>query len=164
MRRFMVGLLLFLQVSLLSGCRFSVNMGDEERSAKPTIDLIYGEPSEHRAAEAAALAVLRDMDDDRFDKVWSEASPKMHDSTNGRVFKSVVGGLRKSAGTPGVRKLARSGFTEKMPDAPPGRYAVVIYETEFDGNSYEERAVLVRDNRRRWRLAGYAFDPRSSGG
>ena len=70
------------------------------------------------------------------------------------MWDSGIGAIRFSLGNIQGRELKGIGFTNIVPDAPPGDYAFVVYNSTFSTTTVEEKTELKRDNSS-WKVAGY---------
>lgn len=60
----------------------------------------------------------------------------------------------------GARKLLNAVFRRQLPNAPPGEYVVLQYETRVQGNrTVVETVTPMRDPDGRWRVSGYYVRP-----
>lgn len=58
----------------------------------------------------------------------------------------------------GARKLLSASFQSKLPNAPPGEYVVLQYQTQADGSkTVVETVTPMKDKDGSWRVSGIIF-------
>lgn len=53
------------------------------------------------------------------------------------------------------RHVVGYAFTDGLEGAPPGRYGIVFYSSDFASFAGTEEQVVFKDNSGQWQLAGY---------
>ena len=67
---------------------------------------------------------------------------------------------RKPLGAVKGRKLKSATFSTSIPQAPPGEYVIVQYDTVFDGpQGAVETATVMHEKDGSWKVAGYFIRP-----
>jgi Protein of unknown function (DUF4019) len=118
-----------------------------------------GDEKEHRIVEAAGLRILRQLDGGDFGGVWDASSPLMRQSLDRATFTNVLEKDKVFMGKAVGRQLIFSGFVDGSSGGVSGRHAVLIYQTEFRGTSYEEKVLMALDSKGTWIPAGYFYKP-----
>lgn len=145
MRQFTV--LLFLM--LLSGCDVSFN----KSTPKVTASEPGTQQQQHQVLDANA-EFLQMLDDGKFDQTWATVSPLLKAKTSEIIWSNGIKAVRLGLGSLKKREPTTIGFTQQMPDAPAGNYAVVECVTTFATGSVNEK-VVFREDEKQWRVVGY---------
>ena len=145
------GLGALFSAALLSACQFSFNSGTQQ----PQVTLEAGDPAEQKSALAAAEGFARMVDAGQYDHMWEQSGAALKAITPRTQWNESMGKIGTLAGTVRSRKFSSEGFTPTLGgNAPPGHYAVVFFETQFEKGKFEEKVVLdLQDGK--WRLVGY---------
>lgn len=134
---------------LLSGCDVSLN--------KPTPKVIAsdaGTEQQQRQVYEAAVEFLQLLDNGKTSETWSTVSPALKATTHEMVWTGSLKALRLGLGSFKERTPAGIGFTDQMPEAPAGNYAVIEFNSTFAASSVTEK-VLFRDDDKHWLVVGY---------
>ncbi|OPA86141.1 hypothetical protein BFW87_25680 [Pseudomonas fluorescens] len=147
MKQFTV--LLFCVV-LLTGCDISFNNGP------PKVVTLTdpGTPQQQQQVFEAAGRFVHLLDDGKADETWALLSPVFKAKTSEFVWINSIKGLRMGLGTLKEHGSVSMGFTNEMPDAPAGRYAVVEFPSTFSTTSVKEK-VILREDDSHWLIVGY---------
>jgi hypothetical protein len=114
---------------------------------------------EAAAPTEAALTFLATVDAGDYEKTWADVSPGLRNATNKTTWLLLLRTNRAALGTLQGRKRVGAGFADNLKDAPPGRYAVVAFESTFANTTIEEKIAMVFiDNA--WKIAGYHMKKR----
>ncbi len=116
-----------------------------------------GDAKERAEAIRVAETLLGLIDEGDLTESWELTSPVLRDMTSQLAWKTGIWGMRKGVGKPIRRELIDAAYTEKMPDAPPGSYFQIAFQTEFERATVVER-VIIRSERGAWKVAGYFLD------
>lgn len=114
---------------------------------------------EAAAPTEAALAFLATVDAGDYEKAWTDVSPLLRNATNKTSWLLLLRTSRAALGTLQGRKRIGAGFPDKLEDAPPGRYAVVAFESTFATTTLEEKVTMVFIDDA-WKIAGYHMKKR----
>lgn len=130
------------------------------RFLRKAIDYIksfgHGEEDAAREAKAASLIWLASMDRGQAARTWATAGRILREMTDREQWERFVTGFRKELGALISRELRDAVFTRNLPGAPDGRYVIIHYDVVFrNKESAMERLVLVQNDHRKWRVAGY---------
>lgn len=147
MKRFFA---LFFSLILLAGCDISFNEG-----APKTVKLSDPgtEQQQHQVFEAAGRFVHL-LDAGKVDETWAMLSPVFKARTSEAMWTNSIKGLRLGLGTLKEHGPVSMGFTNEMPDAPAGRYAVVDFQSTYSATTVQEKVVLREDDSQ-WLIVGY---------
>ncbi len=113
------------------------------------------------AAQAAAGEWLALVDGLRYEESWDSAAALFRDKVSKPAWKAAVRQARGPLEPFGARSLISAAFTTTLPEAPPGQYVVLQYETGVaGGRTVVETVTPRRDPDGRWRVSGYYVRPR----
>lgn len=138
-----------LSAALLSGCDVSFNKGTPKVTASDP-----GTQLQQQQIFDAALAFLVLLDAGKADMTWSVVSPTFQAKIPEPVWVNGLKALRIGLGSFNKREPLGFGFTDQMPDAPAGHYAVIEFASTFATTSVKEK-VILRDDDERWGVVGY---------
>ena len=122
------------------------------------------------AAEPAAEAVTKGLaavdsflvqtDAGQYGETWDAAGAVLRSSVTRAGWEKAMNDARKPLGAVKSRKLKSATFSTSMPQAPPGEYVIVQYDTVFDGlQSAVETTTAMHEKDGSWKVAGYFFRP-----
>jgi hypothetical protein len=108
------------------------------------------------AAQGAAEAWLKLVDDGNYPASWEQAAKVFKGAVKQADWVQMAGGVRTPLGKLVSRKLKSREYTEKLPGAPDGKYVVIQYDTVFANKaSAVETVVPMMDPDGAWRVSGY---------
>jgi hypothetical protein len=108
------------------------------------------------AAQGAAEAWLKLVDDGNYPASWEQAAKVFKGAVKPADWAQMAGGVRTPLGKLVSRKLKSREYTEKMPGAPDGKYVVILYDTVFANKaSAVETIIPMADPDGAWRVSGY---------
>jgi hypothetical protein len=108
------------------------------------------------AATKSATTWLRQVDGGKYPESWDQASKGFRDEVARNDWTAALTSLRTPLGTPTTRTLKSAQLTRELPNAPPGEYVVIQFDTAFEKKPGSvETVVAVRDADRAWRVTGY---------
>jgi hypothetical protein len=137
-----LGLAAFLAVVAIAGVHSPALAADEAIDAKP--------------AMAAAEAWLAMLDAGRYDETWEGAAPLFKGAITKEKWQAAIDAARAPLGVVIVRKLRSAIFARTLPNAPPGEYFEIQYDTRFDNRPLTIEIVTpMRDADGAWRVSGY---------
>ena len=130
---------LLMLASLAVACRF--NFGTQDKGIPPE-------------AQAVIDAFSKDVNEGRYEKIYTEASEEWKSRTTTEQTKEVFTTIKEKLGTVKTRTVQTIRNQENSGVDVPGHSIVVIYQTAFERAEGMETFTLVeRDGR--WMLAGY---------
>jgi len=107
------------------------------------------------AALAAAQAWLAKIDAGQYAESWDEAAQSFRSAMTKERWTETLTAVRKPLGKVSERKLLSKKYTESLPNAPPGKYVVIQFETKFDNKKATETIVPTSEKDGKWRVSGY---------
>lgn len=147
MKRFFA---LFFSLILLAGCDISFNEGPPK-----TVTLSDpGTEQQQRQVFEAAGHFVHLLDAGKADETWAVLSPVFKAKTSEFIWTNSVKGLRLGLGELKEHGPVSMGFTDQMPDAPAGRYAVVDFQSTYSAATVQEK-VILREDDSQWLIVGY---------
>jgi hypothetical protein len=112
-------------------------------------------------AQIAARSWLTLVDQVRHGESWDSAATIFRNAVTKPVWENAVLQARGPFEPFGARKLLSATFLRQLPNAPPGEYVVLVYETRIGGNrTVVETVTPMREPGGRWRVSGYYVRPR----
>lgn len=117
-------------------------------------------PAEEQAAEKAAVFWLNLADRDFVDKTYEESSSIFKEKVKLPEWRQAMAQTRAQVGKKTQRTLVTKKLVANPPGAPPGRYFMLSFKTQFarTGETSETLTMLC-DKDTRWRMAGYFVKP-----
>jgi hypothetical protein len=113
------------------------------------------------AAQAAATSWLALIDQGDIDASWDSAASAFRQAVTRPDWSRAVGQARGSFEPFGARHLLGARYETSLPNAPPGKYVILQYETGVSqGRTVVETVVPSLDTDGRWRVGGYFIRPR----
>ena len=107
------------------------------------------------AALTAAQAWLAKVDAGQYAESWDEAAQAFRSAVTKERWPEMLNAVRKPLGKVSERKLLSKKYTESLPNAPPGKYVVIQFETKFDNKKATETIVPTLEKDGKWRVSGY---------
>jgi hypothetical protein len=108
------------------------------------------------AAQAAAEAWLKMVDDGKYEASWDEAAKLFKGAVTKDQWKQAAAGVRGPLGKFVSRKLKSRDYTEKVPGGPDGKYVIIQFDTVFEKKAAAVETVTpMLDPDGKWRVSGY---------
>jgi uncharacterized protein DUF4019 len=116
-----------------------------------------GEESAERAvAEKTADNWLKLVDDHKYRQSWKELAASLQKTVPEDRWRQVMGTVRDALGELDGRKVSKIKFREKLPGLPDGDYAIVQFDTAFEGKTDAVEIVyLESQSENSWKVCGY---------
>lgn len=109
-----------------------------------------------KAAEGAALAWLRLIDEGSYAESWEAASAHFKAVVPRARWIAEVAALRAGCGALGERSRKSARYTRSLPEAPRGEYVVIQFAARFARKPGAiETVTPVREEDGTWRVDGY---------
>lgn len=143
-------LVVLVALILLSGCTVQFNTGDEQD--KPVRG---GTQQEQKDVRLTAEEILGKLDRGDWQNAWSGSASSLKSTASLPQFIAGVQSTRVAFGAPISRSVKGFNFTESIDGAPPGRYAIVFFNTAFSGAGEVEEHLVLSHEDGQWLLAGY---------
>ena len=112
-----------------------------------------GDERDVEIATAVAQEFLTTIDDDAA-AAWIDLASPLRDRVSEADWTAQIATMRAPLGKPAARELQRAAYVDGLVDAPPGRYFVVEFASQFSRARCGERVVTMFENGA-WRVAGY---------
>ena len=104
-------------------------------------------------ATGVANEFLTTIDDDAA-AAWIDLASPLRDRVSEADWTAQIAKMRAPLGKPVARELQKAAYVDGLVDAPPGRYFVVEFASQFSRARCGERVVTMFENGA-WRVAGY---------
>lgn len=112
------------------------------------------------AAQAAAQAWLRLVDQQHYDQSWDSAAAVFRSAVTKAAWSAAVREGRAPFEPLGERSLLGTTYSTQLPNVPPGEYVVLQYRTKAGtGKTVVETVTPAKGADGRWRVAGYYVRP-----
>lgn len=113
-------------------------------------------------ARAEAEPWLATLDHGEFLESWERAAPAFQDGVSAEMWADRMGQTREMTGAVVARTFLRAQYASDIPNAPPGEYVLVEFDTQFANvGSAEEAVMLQKVEEGIWKVAGaYVRPPR----
>jgi len=109
-----------------------------------------------RTADTAAHSWLALVDSGEITKSWDEAALVFQLAVTKTEWERTLRSARAPFGRFGARRPLLARYTTDPPNAPPGQYVLLRYETDVAGGRHVvETVVPTLDGKRGWRVSGY---------
>ena len=109
-----------------------------------------------RSADTAALSWLALVDKGEITRSWDEAALVFQLGVTQTSWERAVRGARGPFEPFGARHQIMARYTTDPPNAPPGQYVFLQYETDVSGGRHVVETVIpTLDGKRGWRVSGY---------
>ena len=109
-----------------------------------------------RTADTAAHTWLALVDKGEFAKSWDEAALVFQLAVTETKWEQLVRNARAPFEPFGARHQIMARYTTDPPNAPPGQYVLLQYQTDVSGGrQVVETVVPTLDGKRGWRVSGY---------
>ena len=106
-------------------------------------------------AIAEAQRWLTLIDQGRYGASWEAAAPMFQEAMSRHRWETTLPGARDPLGAPIKRKLRQADFATKLPNAPPGEYVVIQFDTVFENRPSSTEIVTPMKVGDRWLVSGY---------
>ena len=108
-------------------------------------------------AIAEAQRWLTLIDQGRYGASWEAAAPLFQEAMSRHRWETTLPGARDPLGAPIKRKLRQADFTATLPNAPPGEYVVIQFDTIFQNRPSSTEIVTPMKVGDRWLVSGYVI-------
>ena len=116
--------------------------------------VLFAAPVNDQAASSGE-AWLQLIDNGKYADSWKEASTYFRSRITQKTWVTMVQGARSPLGARVSRKLQDLRFTNTLPGAPDGSYAVMVFQTSFQNKASAKEQLTVMADGDQWRAAGY---------
>ena len=108
-------------------------------------------------AIAAAQHWLALLDQGRYGTSWEEAAPMFQEAMSRHRWETTLPGARDPLGQTINRKMRQANYTTTVPNAPPGEYVVIQFDTRFEKRPASTEIVTPMKVGDRWLVSGYVI-------
>jgi uncharacterized protein DUF4019 len=137
-----IWLLLFLACCLVPGV--SLHADDREEAADDDLP------------QKTAENWLKLIDDHKYRQSWKEAAVSLQKTVPEDRWHQVMETVRDALGKPEDRRFSKKKLQDKLPGLASGHYAIVRFETVFEGKSDAiETVYLENPSEDVWKVCGY---------
>lgn len=113
-------------------------------------------PLNLKPAVVAAEAWLATLDSGRYTDTWEEAATIFKEGAPQSKWEPAVQAARQSLGVVVSRKMRSLRYVNVLPNAPPGDYVIIEFETHFEKRPLSVETVTpMRTRAGDWKVAGY---------
>jgi hypothetical protein len=112
-----------------------------------------GEKQDVGAVTKLATEFLSELDADPA-STWRTLAAPLRASVPEERWPAQIAQMRAPLGRPITRELASAAYTEELVNAPPGKYFLVEFDSQFTDAACGERVVAMYEYGA-WRVAGY---------
>ena len=110
--------------------------------------------------QAAVDSWLARADAGKYGETWDAAGAVLQSSVTRAGWEKAMDQARKPLGAVKSRKLKSATFSTSIPQAPPGEYVIVQYDTVYDAlQSAVETTTAMHEKDGSWKVAGYFIRP-----
>lgn len=113
-----------------------------------------GTKTEQRETQAVAMAVLQEFDARDDEATWARTGTHLRGLIKQADWPKAISAYRGGMDELVARELTSYGFGDSLKGAPPARYAILMYHSDFGAHKVNEKVVLVHEDDQ-WKLAGY---------
>jgi hypothetical protein len=118
--------------------------------------IAFGQDKPEVLAQRAATPWLQLVDQEKYSESWQQASTAFKQAVTGEKWQQALLQVRKPLGQSTARNFTSAQYTISLPNAPPGEYVVLQYQSSFEQrNPATETVTLVLDGDKQWRTTGY---------
>jgi hypothetical protein len=117
-------------------------------------------PAQEELDVAPAIVVaekwLELLDRGAYGAGWEQAAPLFQEGMSRHRWETSLPNVRDGFGTVLRRKVRQATLATQLPNAPPGEYVVIQFDTAFEKRPLTTEIVTpMKDRDGQWRVAGY---------
>ena len=140
--------------------RTSTGLGTVRLLAAAALAVVLGACGESNpAAQEAALAAsepwLALMDAGDYAEARRQTAPLFRELESGEAWAAKAREYRDPLGALEARTLSTNTYFTDPWNAPPGAYAVLVFDSRWEGGAIHEIVNMQRQDDGRWLVAGY---------
>jgi hypothetical protein len=110
------------------------------------------------AAQQAGAGWLALVDSGKYAESWKEAAEIFKSRITQEQWAARVKQGRDQVGAFKERRVKSATYSEKLPNAPAGRYVVIQYDAVYESGKFTETLVPTEEGGR-WKVSGYFIKP-----
>jgi len=120
----------------------------------------YGADDNLKASTDAAQKWLALVDGGKYSESWDQASSFFKEKLTKEQWVQALNQVRAPLGKVESRQFKAAQFKTEVPNAPPGKYMIIQYQTKFaNGGPTIETITPMVDKDGTWRVSGYFIKP-----
>ena len=121
--------------------------------------VVFADQASEQAAQKAGEARLALLDQGNYGESWEQASTIFKSAVTKEQWQEQIKAVHGQTGKLQSRMLKSAQYTEKLPNAPDGKYVILQYDSKFDVGPANETAILMQEKDGSWRVSGYFVKP-----
>jgi len=107
-------------------------------------------------AQDAAKSWLALVDGGQYGRSWDQASSMLKNAATRPGWEAAAKSVRTSLGALKGRKLKSATLTRTLPNAPPGEYVVLVFDSKFENKADAVETVTpMKEADGAWKVAAY---------
>ena len=115
-------------------------------------------PLDLRPAVVAAESWLATLDSGRYSDTWEEAATLFKENAPQAKWEPAVQAARQALGAMNGRKVRGMRYVNAVPNAPPGHYVIIEFDTQFENRPLTiETVTPMRTAAGTWKVVGYSM-------
>jgi len=116
----------------------------------------FSSAEQEKAAADAAIPWLALVDSGQYGESWFQASSDFRGAASKEQWIHALKTVRTPLGKLQSRQMKNANYTTKLPNAHPGEYVVLQYDTSYENApTMVETVVMVKEKNGAWKLTGY---------
>lgn len=119
----------------------------------------FSQETTQQAAEKSASNWLALVDSGDYKASWQDAAEPFKKAVPEDKWEAAVSQVRGQTGKLKTRTLKSAILTESLPDAPPGKYVVIQYDSSFQSGTFIETVTPMLEKNGTWKVSGYYVKP-----
>ena len=120
---------------------------------------LFAEEKPEQTAQKSAEQWLALIDAGKYDESWEQAAEFFKSAVTKDSWKQQVSAVRNQTGKFKSRALKSARYSENLPNAPPGKYVVIQYDSSFGAGPAIETIVPMQEKDGSWKVSGYFVKP-----
>ena len=97
------------------------------------------------------------LDAGRYGTAWEQAAPMFQEAMSRHRWETTLPGARDPLGGTLNRKMRQANLHSSLPNAPPGPYVVMQFDTRFEQRPLTTEIVTIQRVGERWMVSGYVI-------
>ncbi len=120
----------------------------------------YAADDNLKASTDAAQKWLALVDAGKYAESWDQSSSLFKEKITKEKWEQALNQVRSPLGKVESRQFKAAQFQTDVPNAPPGKYMIIQYQTKFsNGDPTIETITPMVDKDGTWRVSGYYIKP-----
>lgn len=114
-------------------------------------------PEDEQAVISSTKNYVLALDAGKYDESWIQFAPEPQKTMTKFTYTNGMKLMRAGLGDIKARKAVGLSFIKNLKNAPPGTYAALFLDSEFQRVSGQEKVILMK-SQGKWMIAGYFFE------